>query len=612
MPTTYGSRKQADAQVQARGRLPEHTSPRILDWLAELPIAVSPPQERGSLKRKRKPSSSHVIKQSPAIQLTSPPASDSGLPINVSKIPWPTAISQTSIMASTGPTASAAGEGRHASKRRRLSVAASRASGETTAAGEDEALTPSPVDAALTPEPDLTCNESLADVTPRPPRASRPCADGSAQEIAESSSPHVRTSRSAAASAPRSYYVSASASESASASASTSISAASGASPSRKRLSALRLDPEGLERRPLVAAARQVPQALLALNSDIALIGSGHGVVHPSSVPGRQRNRVQPWAFAQDSERRARLGPCPSLRQVRTIMSDAAHADSLCYLEHGWNCTVYAMLLKVALDIGCAGDGDDGENDGDDDTEEKGRGRDGDYERTGALGIDPVTSRTTPMGVDFIPCTTAKIIREYVPTAAAPKMIDFAIVLAMPNLESGRRARIQQLCADSPLGCINHTDFGPLSVSPIAISIETKKPGRGSGDDEAQPQIGVWQTSQCRQLANLVRSASPSCVDAHDNHSSLSDEITSAWVESALSALPLLPAIIISGHDWSFAASTREGSKTILWTDTCFGSTKTIEGVYSIIMGVQRLAQWTRECFLPWYQDFILEPGLAR
>lgn len=381
----------------------------------------------------------------------------------------------------------------------------------------------------------------------------------------------------------------------------------SGASSPRKRLHALRIDAGGLEVRPLTTTARHMPHPLKKLNGDMETAGSGYGVVDPTLLCAAGQKLpsasvLPPWAFAPEPAVRAQLGPTPSLRQVRAIVSDAAHAQHLGYLESGWNCTVHAPLLKLALDVGCLDDDDEDEDD-------SGREDDGRQQQPKgvAMGYDSSTSRITPLGVDFMPCTTAKIIKEYIPTAAQAKMVDFAVVLGMANLGPGDKRRIEQLCAGVPLGSINHTDFAPLMSHPIAVSIETKKPGKSGGDNDAQLQVGVWQASQWRQLRYLVRRAA--ALRSHEEEEEDNDDVVdSAWTESAMSSLPLLPAVIVSGHDWSFAASTREGPKTILWSDTCFGTTRTVRGVYSIIMGLQRLAEWVRAVFLPWYRQFILDP----
>lgn len=87
---------------------------------------------------------------------------------------------------------------------------------------------------------------------------------------------------------------------------------------------------------------------------------------------------------------------------------------------------------------------------------------------------------------------------------------------------------------------INHTDYEPLATRPIALSIETKKPGVDLAN--AEHQLITWHTAQWRVLEHLV---------------SLSG-----------TSLPLpdfLPGIIIQGHEWIFVASTYSDGITVSW-----------------------------------------------
>lgn len=112
--------------------------------------------------------------------------------------------------------------------------------------------------------------------------------------------------------------------------------------------------------------------------------------------------------------------------------------------------------------------------------------------------------------------------------------------------------RIDQRRRTCPLSSINHTDLESLISRPIVVSIETKRDGGSL--EQAQLQAGTWQSAQWNLLARLVAGdgpdgerGRPSGVDAPD----------------PLDALPFLPAIIIQGHDWSLAATTRVGTKKV-------------------------------------------------
>jgi hypothetical protein len=136
-----------------------------------------------------------------------------------------------------------------------------------------------------------------------------------------------------------------------------------------------------------------------------------------------------------------------------------------------------------------------------------------------------------------------------------------------------------------PCGVINHTDFLPLRNRPVVVGIETKK--RGGGDQtEAELQIGTWHAAQWKMLAQLV------------------DDVRGGG--GRLDTLPFLPAVLVCGHEWSFAATTREGRKTILWLEKGFGSTTSPLGVYKTVWGLQRIARWAAEVYWPWFRDNVL------
>lgn len=90
---------------------------------------------------------------------------------------------------------------------------------------------------------------------------------------------------------------------------------------------------------------------------------------------------------------------------------------------------------------------------------------------------------------------------------------------------------------------VNHTSFPALRSRPIAVSIETKR--RGRGQDVAELQIGTWHAAQWSFLAR---------------HSG-----------DGLRHLAFLPAVVVQGHQWCFAASTYDDSgKTVRYTPLGF------------------------------------------
>ena len=183
--------------------------------------------------------------------------------------------------------------------------------------------------------------------------------------------------------------------------------------------------------------------------------------------------------------------------------------------------------------------------------------------------------------VGMVPCTNAKIIREYLPPCSQFKKIDLCVYV-VPDMDGVADNAIKSTREDLPCQTINHTDYYPLRNWPIAVSIETKNQA-GDKLAAAELQLGTWHTAQWKLLEDLVAKSGGSFVD-----------------------LPFLPAVVVKGDEWSFVATTRDGSKTVLWFNTVFGSTKTPLGVYSAVWGLQRLTKWASDIYWPWFRKNAL------
>lgn len=155
---------------------------------------------------------------------------------------------------------------------------------------------------------------------------------------------------------------------------------------------------------------------------------------------------------------------------------------------------------------------------------------------------------------------------------------------------------------------VNHTDFRPLQLRPIVLSIETKRPG--TEFDKAQLQIGVWQAAQWKFLKSAItsalRAARPPAAAEGPTSSSAEEMELVARADAALDQLGFIPGVIIQGHKWLFVLSTRKGQKTILWTERQFGSTQSVLEVYQIVAGLRELAAWSRDVYLPWFRKHVL------
>ncbi|KAJ5288456.1 hypothetical protein N7508_011231 [Penicillium antarcticum] len=153
---------------------------------------------------------------------------------------------------------------------------------------------------------------------------------------------------------------------------------------------------------------------------------------------------------------------------------------------------------------------------------------------------------TQNQSIGFEPCTTAKIIQEYLPTGFMPKMVDFCMYVDI-GTDKATRDVSKRLRQELPCGVINHTEFHALRQRPITVSIETKTP-RGAQPAAAELQISTWHAAQWRLLEDLVARTGGSFVD-----------------------LTFLPAVIVNGDEWSFAATTREEQNTVLWLEKSSG-----------------------------------------
>lgn len=161
----------------------------------------------------------------------------------------------------------------------------------------------------------------------------------------------------------------------------------------------------------------------------------------------------------------------------------------------------------------------------------------------------------------------------------------------------------------NPTQSINHTDFVPIQYDPLLLSIETKKPAAEL--EKAKLQIGMWHAAQWKFLDWAVGEK----LDQQRIAQGLYEPATAQDQEelkkeklAALSALGFIPGIIVSGYRWLPVLSTYDNDKktTLLWTDTAFGTTRTIKGAYAAVAGVRELTAWGRDVYLPWFKEHVL------
>ncbi|KAI0435485.1 hypothetical protein F4803DRAFT_545404 [Xylaria telfairii] len=238
---------------------------------------------------------------------------------------------------------------------------------------------------------------------------------------------------------------------------------------------------------------------------------------------------------------------------------DVLIATQLCtndvHPESSWNMLVHWPIFKLALGVA---------------------GTDIPTTATTASAASP----TTCIRVSCVPCTTARLTGH----SRGSKMVDFCMALSPPS--TTQRQCIRDLRGRTDGSTVNHTDFYPLRDKPVIVSVESKKPGDGLL--EAQTQVGVWQAAQWSLLLRQAGGLSPSLVSGSG------------------SGLPFLPALFIQGPQWSFAATTRHGEQTLLWTQQSIGTTDTMLGIFQIVAAIRYIAQWSIDVYWPWYHKEVL------
>lgn len=217
----------------------------------------------------------------------------------------------------------------------------------------------------------------------------------------------------------------------------------------------------------------------------------------------------------QDDQYREFPGGLPALKDIMDIF----HAGAECYTgaapEPTWNSMVHNLVFMTALGVPVPNR----------------------WRRSDDQGGD--------IKVHALPCTTARLNGS--PKGA--KMVDYCIFVD-PDDAPAREA-IDDICQESPYSTINHTDLFALASRPIVISAESKKPGEDWANSLLQ--LAVWQSHHWALLEAQQRQRRGA-------------ELTDSGAQDK--RLRFLPAFLIQGHQWSFAASTRENGKTVCITPT--------------------------------------------
>ncbi|KAK7729660.1 hypothetical protein SLS53_009231 [Cytospora paraplurivora] len=372
---------------------------------------------------------------------------------------------------------------------------------------------------------------------------------------------------------------------SASASASTSTSTTgegnskSTGSP-RKKLRNLGIRDDGIEARAFRPGDPDLPRELVDIWARMVQASKGVGVISPtqkdkieemahSSLGGIMLPQQMQYMYALSCDERDQLGPTPSIDDAMDLVNWAIECQDRNAEEAAWNSSIHSRLLSLALY------------------------KDGRFRSDCLVGFSqwqvehPPTSYppsgfamftllTFPRLLLVLFSTSATIIPQYTTANVATKKVDFCLHLNPRNDPVAGDAAAQQvsiLRRTLPCNSISHTDLDELSLRPITASIETKRLD-GARPGESHLQIGTWHAAQWRLLEDLTRQGRRDfSVQAGSGGS---HELEQG--QESHGRLPLfLPAVVINGHDWSFAATTRKGRKTVrLITPS--------KGAYSVVL----------------------------
>ncbi|KAI0904056.1 hypothetical protein F4823DRAFT_616386 [Ustulina deusta] len=271
--------------------------------------------------------------------------------------------------------------------------------------------------------------------------------------------------------------------------------------------------------------------------------------IEARATENRELYNFQPSKFQHTNETATVtpvLDPTLSLDRVLEVFSAAKECFNEGHAEAGWNTLVHWPVFQLAL---------------------------GPITGVAGAAEDRIQGQEHQVRVRVMPCTTARLQGR--PHGA--KMVDYCIFVEPQGEDAQQVDEIREARE-----YINHTDYLPLRRRPIVLSAESKRPGEGYKD--AQIQLSVWQAAQWALLESLLASRT---------------------TQPAL--IPFLPALIIQGHEWSFAATTKSGRHTVLWVKQAIGGTDTVLGVFQIIHALRYIAAWIRETYWPWYRRVILQ-----
>ncbi|KAL7928852.1 hypothetical protein V8C35DRAFT_316939 [Trichoderma chlorosporum] len=356
--------------------------------------------------------------------------------------------------------------------------------------------------------------------------------------------------------------------------AASDISTTSKQSSAKAQIMGLRLVEKGVEYKPLTdkkklelpTDARMLFDALTAFELGIEILPESFQQTVFESQGVTPGDKTWKLCFASDEELYTLPGRVPPVAQIENIIEAAAECENGRHEEHSWNAMVHLPLLRLIFH-------DD-------------RGK-------------------QCSGFNAIICTTARPHREFKPPLSSAKMINMCIYAAL-DLDTDLVTAMKAFSSTALTKSVNHTDYFPLQLRPIVISVETKQTG-GGGIEKAQLQMGVWLASHWASLywgvrQKLLNQRLAQGLDAP------TDDFRAETLQT-LSKLGFIPGIFVNGNQWYLIISTYNEGKTIVWSDWMFGDTKSLRKIYAVIAGIRKLTAWGRDNYLPWFNEHVLTIG---
>lgn len=177
---------------------------------------------------------------------------------------------------------------------------------------------------------------------------------------------------------------------------------------------------------------------------------------------------------------------------------------------------------------------------------------------------------------------SASIIMEYRTIQPKGRKVDYCIYIK-PDYDSqpGMAATIDAYRKHLPLLSINAIDQLDLFARPVAIPIETKRPGEGL--DTAKLQAAMWLSAQYAILHRFLDDGDQVPLEPGERKPQLQD-------------FGYLPGIIVQGHIWTLLAATYNGDGIVSSSFLSFSSLSLVR--YPLLTFEDRLV-WNRHWIDP-------------